>query len=85
MWKEGERPARYDWAEGSVVCPPAGTWHQHYNTGPEPCRFVALHASTAVQREEGGIEQIDFEDEDRELRRMYEEECARNGVAVAME
>jgi quercetin dioxygenase-like cupin family protein len=85
MWKEGEEPSRYDWAEGSIICPPAGTWHQHYNTGPEPCRFVALHASVAVQREEGGIEQIDFEHEDSALRRMYEEECAKNGVAVAMD
>ncbi len=84
MWKDGEAPQRYDWAEGSIVSPPAGTWHQHYNTGKEPCRFVALHASIAVQREEGGIEQIEFEHEDRQLRQMYEEECARNGVTVNM-
>lgn len=84
MWSDGEEPARYDWAEGSVVCPAAGQWHQHYNTGTEPCRFVALHASTAVQREEKGLEQIEFEHEDGALRKLYEEECARNGVTVQM-
>ena len=84
MWQDGEEPKRYDWAEGSVVCPAAGQWHQHYNTGVEPCRFVALHASTAVQREEKGLEQIEFEDEDDKLRQMYAEECARNGVKVQM-
>lgn len=84
MWKDGEEPQRYDWAEGSIVCPAAGEWHQHYNTGTEPCRFVALHASIAVQREEGGIEQIEVEDEDARLRQMYIEECARNGVTVNM-
>lgn len=84
MWNEGETPKRYDWHEGSVVSPPAGTWHQHYNTGPEPCKFVALHASTAVQREERGLEQIEFEDEDAAMRRMYEQECAKNGVKVDM-
>jgi quercetin dioxygenase-like cupin family protein len=84
MWNEGEEPKKYDWHEGSVISPPAGTWHQHYNTGKEPCRFVALHANTAVQREEKGVEQIEFEDEDSALRKLYEEECAKNGVRVDM-
>ncbi|MFQ5851828.1 MAG: cupin domain-containing protein [Candidatus Binatia bacterium] len=84
MWREGEPPQRFDWNEGSVISPPTGTWHQHYNTGKEPCRFVALHASTAVQREERGVEQIEFEDEDKALRELYERECAKNGVSVNM-
>ena len=84
MWKDDEAPQRYDWHEGSVVSPPAGTWHQHYNTGKQPCRFVALHANSAIQREEGGVEQIEFENEDLALRMMYEEECARSGVLVDM-
>ena len=54
MWQEGEKPERFDWQEGTIMSPPAGSWHQHYNTGAEPCRFVALHASTAVQGEERG-------------------------------
>jgi gentisate 1,2-dioxygenase len=84
MWNEGEEPKKYDWHEGSVISPPAGTWHQHYNTGREPCKFVALHANTAVQREEKGIEQIEFEQEDAALRRLYEEECAKSGVKPDM-
>ena len=84
MWQEGEKPERFDWQEGTVISPPAGSWHQHYNTGAEPCRFVALHASTAVQGEERGVEQIEFEDEDKVLRQMYEDECARNGVTAQM-
>src|SRR3990170_1872546 len=84
MWNEGEKPERYDWHEGTCISPPAGTWHQHYNTGNQPCKFVALHANTAVQKEEKGIEQIEFEDEDDSMRKMYEEECARNGVKVDM-
>jgi len=85
MWKNGEPFKKYDWHEGTVISPPAGTWHQHYNTGKEPCKFVALHASTAIQREEGGIEQINFEQEDSQMRELYEEECAKNGVKVDME
>lgn len=84
MWKDGEPPQRYEWHEGSVFSPPTGTWHQHYNNGKEPCRFVALHASVAVQSEERGVEQIEFEDEDKDLREMYEKECAKNGITVNM-
>ena len=54
------------------------------HTGKEPCKFVALHANTAVQREERGVEQIEFEDEDDSMRKLYEDECAKNGVRVDM-
>ena len=46
---------------------------------------MAFHASTAVQREEGGIEQIPFNAEDPRLREMYVQECAKSGVKVAMD
>lgn len=91
MWKDGEEPQRFDWSEGSVVSPAAGYWHQHYNTGKEPAKFVALHASVALGGDaekgnsaSGGLEQIDFAYEDSALREMYIEECARNGVEVNM-
>ncbi|MCC6177314.1 MAG: ethanolamine ammonia lyase-activating protein [Chloroflexi bacterium] len=84
MWNEGGTPETFPWHEGTVVSPAAGKWHQHYNTGDEPCRFVAFHASSAIQREEGGIEQIDFENEDPMMRKLYLEECAKSGVAVNM-
>ena len=45
---------------------------------------MALHASTAVQGEERGVEQIEFEDEDKVLRQMYVDECARSGVEANM-
>jgi hypothetical protein len=38
-----------------------------------------------VQKEEKGIEQIEFEDEDESMRRMYAEECAKSGVKVDMD
>lgn len=85
MWDEGEKPQRYDWQEGSIISPPAGTWHQHYNTGATPARFVALHANTAVQSEDKGLEQLEFVDEEPFMKEMFVEECAKNGVEVAMD
>jgi hypothetical protein len=85
MWREGETPQRYDWHEGTVISPPAGWWHQHYNTGAQPCKFVALHANTAVQGEEQGVEQIEFEEGDQAMRKLFADECAKNGVKVDMD
>lgn len=84
MWQDGAQPQRYDWHEGTVISPPAGCWHQHYNTGNQPCKFVALHANTAVQGEERGVEQIEFEEGDEWMRKMFADECAKNGVTVDM-
>lgn len=84
MWRDGEEPQRYDWAEGSIVCPPTGTWHQHFNTGHEPCKFVALHASVALQNEQGGVEQLEHDAENEFLIDLYAKECAKNGVEVDM-
>ena len=86
MWNDGEDPARYDWAEGSVISPPAGMWHQHYNTGTEPCKFVALHASFALASggKGGGVEQLEADATDAAMRELYIKECAKNGVEVDM-
>jgi len=61
---------------------PAGSGLQHYNTGNQPCKFVAPHANTAVQGEERGVEQIEFEEGDEWMCQMFAEECAKNGVKV---
>lgn len=56
MWPQesGERPYRngrakdvikVDWREGSVVSPPTGWFHQHFNTGGEKARQLAFRYS----------------------------------------
>jgi hypothetical protein len=37
-----------------------------------------------VRREENGIEQIELEQEDSALKKLYEEECAKSGVKPDM-
>jgi mannose-6-phosphate isomerase-like protein (cupin superfamily) len=85
MWNDGEEPQRYDWEEGSIVSPPAGMWHQHFNTGHEPARFVALHSSYAFRQRGDGSEQIEREDEDQYLRDVYAKACAENGIEVQVD
>src|SRR6266508_624621 len=86
------------WREGSVYCPPNDWFHQHFNTGSQPARHLALRYGsrlfhlgfkvagrimtqgkdeepyTSVRK--GGT-LIEYEDEDPEIRRRYDEELKR--------
>ena len=96
MWKEGEPIQRYDWSEGSMIIPPDRTFHQHFNAGRTPARYLALRYTVQRDRQEHtglpmstvstrlGGDQIDYEDEDPGIRALYQEECRRNGVEYRM-
>jgi len=91
----GDAVVKVDWQVGSVYSPPSGWFHQHFNTGPEPARQLALRygshrygvrfsdiqqgAGVYVSVKEGGS-LIEYEDEDPEIRRLFTAECAKNGV-----
>ncbi len=97
IWPEGEPIKRYDWREGSMVVPPENWWHQHFNTGNEPARYLALRSfgskkhrgagkgyKSSVDRKKGG-NQIEYEDEDPIVRRMFEEALAQEGLESRMQ
>jgi oxalate decarboxylase/phosphoglucose isomerase-like protein (cupin superfamily) len=97
MWPQGEKPKRFDWHDGSVVVPPEHWFHQHFNTGPTPARYLALkamghkHARPWGQRTyavdesvKGGGDQIEYQDEDPSIRLMFEQELKKNGVTSGM-
>jgi mannose-6-phosphate isomerase-like protein (cupin superfamily) len=42
LWYEGQKDAvRLEWKRGFVYAPPADMFHQHFNTGSSPARYVA--------------------------------------------
>jgi oxalate decarboxylase/phosphoglucose isomerase-like protein (cupin superfamily) len=44
----GEEVVEVKWKEGSVYCPPGGWFHQHFNTGPQPARHLAIRYGSRI-------------------------------------
>lgn len=99
-WYEGEGDLRrFDWKHGAVFAPAERLFHQHFNVGLEAARYLAVafgglrYPTVADKRatfmgmdvgvKEGG-RQIEYEDEDPRIRRMYEDELARRGIRSRM-
>ena len=95
MWPEGTKRMRFDWKPGSLVVPPEDWFHQHFNSGKQPARYLALKMlsrryklvpgkiKSDVSVKKGG-QQIEYEDEDPEIRRVFEASCAKAGATVMM-
>jgi oxalate decarboxylase/phosphoglucose isomerase-like protein (cupin superfamily) len=94
MWPEGEEPRRYQWQVGTMVVPPNMWFHQHFNSGPTPARYLAFkHFSPRntqgvplswISRRLGG-NQIDYADEGPLVRSMFAEALARHGMTPRMD
>jgi mannose-6-phosphate isomerase-like protein (cupin superfamily) len=95
MWPEGEERKLFEWRPGSLVVPPENWFHQHFNSGSNPARYVALKMlsrrhklvpgkiKSDVSVKDGGM-QIEYEDEDPEIRRIFEDACTKAGATVMM-
>ena len=96
MWPEGEEPTRYEWEVGSMIVPPNMWYHQHFNTGTTPARYLAFkYEGVAIRNAQGvpkawisqriGGDQIDYADESQEVRTMFADALAKNGIAANMQ
>jgi hypothetical protein len=96
MWPEGEEPRRYEWQVGTMVVPPNRWFHQHFNTGTTPSRYLAFkHESVAIRNPQGvpkawisrrlGGDQIDYADESATVRSWFRDALAKNGLAPHMD
>jgi oxalate decarboxylase/phosphoglucose isomerase-like protein (cupin superfamily) len=96
MWPEGEEPKKYEWREGSMVVPPNLWFHQHFNTGTTPARYLAFkHEVVSIRNAQGvpkawiskrvGGDQIDYADEDPVIRTTFANALAKRGLEPRME
>jgi oxalate decarboxylase/phosphoglucose isomerase-like protein (cupin superfamily) len=44
----GEEAVEVKWKEGSVYCPPGGWFHQHFNTGAQAARHLAIRYGSRI-------------------------------------
>jgi hypothetical protein len=79
-----------------MTIPPNMWFHQHFNTGDTPGRYLALkYEGTAIRNEQGvpkawisrrlGGDQIDYADEDPRIREWFREELAKIRLTPRME
>jgi oxalate decarboxylase/phosphoglucose isomerase-like protein (cupin superfamily) len=96
MWPEGQKPLRFDWREGSLIVPPNMWFHQHFNTGTSPARYLAFKSEGVAIRNAQGVpkawisrrlggHQIDYADESPEVRQSFSEALARHGLQPRMD
>jgi oxalate decarboxylase/phosphoglucose isomerase-like protein (cupin superfamily) len=96
MWPEGGKPNRYDWREGSMIVPPEGWYHQHFNTGTTPASYLAFKFAGVSARNEQGVPlcwiskrlggaQLDYADEEHMIRETFSRELAQRGLSPKME
>jgi oxalate decarboxylase/phosphoglucose isomerase-like protein (cupin superfamily) len=97
---EGEERRQVRWRPGTVVVPPDQWFHQHFNTGTRPARYLALRWGSkrydlggAIRPDTGdstGIDiklggaQIEYPDEDRAVHELFEAELAKSGARCRM-
>jgi oxalate decarboxylase/phosphoglucose isomerase-like protein (cupin superfamily) len=96
MWPEGEEPQRYDWEVGTLIVPPNMWFHQHFNTGTTPSRYLAFkHEVVSIRNGQGvpkawisrrvGGDQIDYADETPAIRKLFADELAKHNMTPRMD
>ena len=101
LFYEGDKDmTRVDWGPGWVFAPPDMMFHQHFNSGTEPVRYIAftqgsvrypmtehmrrVYAKIDQDVKKGG-NQIEYRDQDPRVHRMFIDELAKRGIAPRME
>ena len=96
MWPEEEEPKRYEWKPGSMITPPNMWYHQHFNKGTKPARYLAFkYEGTAIRNSQGvpkawisrrvGGHQIDYADESPRVRTTFAQALAEKGLEPRMD
>ena len=98
LWFEGDKERmRVDWKDGAVLSPADGMYHQHFNTGANPARYLALRLGGNPEQQaqpsgpdenywaERMTDQIEYGEEDTAIRAEYEAEIAKVGLKLQIE
>ncbi len=78
---------RANWQANSLIGVPPGVWyHQHFNTGREPARYIAFRGARGLpgRTVDSRVMQIEHEDEFPLISEEYMKEIAREGIEFKM-
>ena len=93
LWEDhGKEKVVVPWHEGSVFSPPNRWFHQHFNTGGIPARYLRPINSSSMPQFAGRSErvedvardQIEYADEDPFIRQTFEAGLAKKGLKSLM-
>ena len=89
MWEEGKEKVLIPWHECSMFVPPNRWFHQHFNVGAKPARYLAMHPPMqfhghAEKVTDRAKDQIEYVDEDPSVRGLFEEELAKRGLKSSL-
>ncbi len=101
LWYEGDSEFKeIPWRHGVMYAPPFWMMHQHFNTSPEPARYLACSLGSrrypfiSLRRKsaegggsvsiQNGGRQIEYLDQDPRIHRKWLDAIAKNGVASLM-
>lgn len=83
VWQHaGDKPQKIDWQKGSLQQVPPFWYHQHFNTGTEPVRYLAVTSDGVLSNL--GLEDSEEQqsgDEDPAIRKLFEEELQKARAA----
>jgi len=96
-WEVGTQDIKqHNWKENSIVVAPSSHYHQHFNVGARPARYLAAiqigtrrsrtpgQKSTADLDEGEGGDQIEYRSENPEVHKIFESELKKRGVTCQM-
>jgi len=99
LWQAGGEIQEAPWKPGSMIVPPNAWFHQHFNSGATPARYLALRwgsqryvsgaffAADAqladVDVKQGGA-QIEYPDEEPVIHKTFEDHLAKAGATCRM-
>ncbi|MBV9119611.1 MAG: cupin domain-containing protein [Chloroflexi bacterium] len=89
MWQEGQEKVMVPWQEASLFVPPNRWFHQHFNLGSAPARYLAFHPPLqfhgyAEKVEDRARDQIEYPQEDAWVREYFEGELGKRGLSSLM-
>jgi oxalate decarboxylase/phosphoglucose isomerase-like protein (cupin superfamily) len=86
LWEPNGTKVICPWGEAAVFTPPGGWYHQHFNLGDGPARYLKFGHLPILSGAGGmnGRDQIEYIQEEQEIRDIFDEKLAAKNLTSLM-